>query len=107
MKVLLSIMLLSLLFVACEKDKTSAMQSCYKGRFIGEGCWTVIQLLEPSNGSLPTSTYGNYDHTFGTANVPEKYKNGQPFYFTVNKVDSNKIYLTYCLPTKYIFEIEN
>jgi hypothetical protein len=39
--------------------------------------------------------------------VPERYKNGEPFYFTVKRIDSNKLYLTWCVPSKYFIEIES
>jgi hypothetical protein len=43
---------------------------------------------------------------FGAA-IPEKYKDGQPFYFTINRIDSNPVYLAYCTPTKYVAEINS
>lgn len=104
MKILLFI-IATFIFVSCKREVT-AKQTCYKGRFVAEGCWSVIQVMEPLN-DLPTSGYGEYEHTFGTVGLPEQYKNGEPFYFHVNSVDSNKIYMTYCLPTKYVAEISN
>jgi hypothetical protein len=109
MKSLLIFLLLSLLFLSCEKSKTNAKQTCFKGRYVGTGCWPVIQLLEPLDGSLPTALYGFhdtlYEHTFGTGEIPEQYKDGRPFYFTVTDIDSNIIYQTYCTPTKYVVVI--
>lgn len=96
--------IVALFSISCNKE-AHENQNCYKGRFVGDGCWAVIEVLETQNDNLPTSQYGEYEHTFGTMNLPEQYKNGKPFYFRVNVVDSNKIYLTYCIPTKYVAEI--
>ena len=110
MKILLFVLLLLFLF-SCTKADITTKQTCFKGRFIAEGCWTVVQLLEPIDESLPTAQYATqdevYEHTFGTGSLPDKYKNGQPFYFTVNHIDSNIIYETYCLPTKYVASIDS
>ena len=107
MKTLLTFLLLSLLTLSCEKDQTNQRETCYKGRYIGEGCWPVIQLLEPFDGSIPRSQYGVYEQAVSTESLPDKYKDGKPFYFTISKVDSNRIYLTYCIPTKYFITISN
>ncbi len=107
MKFLVLLTVLPLLFLSCHKGKTNTKQTCYKGRFVAEGCWTVIQLLEPLHGGLPTSRYDLYENAFGTGNVPKQYKDGQPFYFTVNRVDSNITYTLHCTPTKYIAEIDS
>jgi hypothetical protein len=64
MKFLLLPGLLPLLFLSCEKGKANTKQTCYKVRFVAEGCWTVIQLLEPLDEGLPTAQYSGYEHTF-------------------------------------------
>ena len=107
MKLLLVFGILPLLTFSCRKVETNPKQTCYKGRFVAEGCWPVIQVLDPLSKSIPTVQYGAYEHTIGTGSIPERYKNGQPFYFIISHIDSNKIYLTYCSPTKYLVEISN
>jgi len=105
MKPILTMLLFSLIMFSCRKSQLNLQQTCFKGRYVGEGCWPVIQLLEPVEGSVPTTSYGIYEHAVGTGLLPEKYKDGKPFYFTVHQIDSNKIYQTYCIPTKYLIDI--
>ena len=107
MKSWLSLILIPLLFGSCEKGVKTTKSTCFKGRYIAKGCWTVIQLLEPLDASLPTSPYGQYENAFGSGDLPDKFKDGQPFYFTVNHVDSNMTVLDYCTPTKYSAAIDN
>jgi hypothetical protein len=105
MKPVLIFLLLSVFMFSCKKSRVNTQQTCYKGRYVGEGCWPVIQLLEPLYESVPTAQYGSYKHVVGTGVLPERYKNGTVFYFTIQQIDSNKIYLTYCAPTKYFVTI--
>jgi hypothetical protein len=84
MKFLVTLTLLLTFLLSCEKSKTNIKQTCFKGRYVGTGCWAVIQLLEPLDGSLPTAQYGFhdtlYEHTFGTGEIPKQYK-GPPILF--------------------------
>lgn len=107
MKFLWLLLLLPLLNISCQKDQPNDKQTCYMGRYVGEGCWPVVQVLKPLDGSIPTGLYGSYEHSVGTGILPEKYKDGKPFYFTINQIDSNSIYLTYCIPTKYLIAISS
>jgi hypothetical protein len=107
MKYLPILLLITLFVFACKKETTSRQQTCWKGKYIGEGCWPVIQILDPVDESVHTAQFGVYDHTIGTGSLPDRFKDGNPFYFTISKVDSNKIYLTYCLPTKYFVVLNN
>jgi len=101
---LLTVLLLAVLVLSCQRSQDTDQQICYYGRYVGQGCWPVIQLLKPVEG-IPTTQYGNFEHSIGTGLLPEKYMDGKPFYFTINQIDSNKIYPTYCIPTKYILDI--
>jgi hypothetical protein len=105
MKYLTIVLLITFLIYGCQKEGRARHTTCYKGRYVGAGCWSVLQLLEPLDGSLPTAPYGVYENTVGTGSLPERFKDGKPFYFTVSQVDSNKIYLTYCMPTKYFITL--
>lgn len=105
MKFLLILLFLSSFLFACTKSKSDIKQTCYKGRYIDSGCWSVVQLLEPLDERLPTAQYRTYVHAFGTGAIPKQYKNGQPFYFTVIHIDSNVIHTDECIPTKYVVEI--
>lgn len=107
MKYLPVLVLLTFLVFACKKETGTGQQTCYKGRYVGEGCWPVIQILEPLDESVPTAQYGVYDHSIGIGILPEQFKDGKPFYFTISQVDSNKLYLTYCMPTKYFAVLSN
>ena len=107
MKSLTAFAILTFILASCTKVEDVTTSNCLKGRFVTSGCWPVIELLEPMDGRLPTARYGTIEHSFGIENLPEKYKNGVPFYFTVRRIDSNKKYLTYCVPTKYFIEIES
>ena len=106
MKLLLTLSVLSILLFSCEKSETNAKPTCFKGRYVGKGCWSVVQLLEePSDMTIPTARYGEYEHAFGTGDIPEQYKDGRSFYFTVTGIDSNIIYHTDCIPIKYVVGI--
>ncbi len=98
--------LVFIFLLSCEKPETKRNQTCCKGRYIETGCWPVIQLLDhPADVNIPTGRYGDYEHAFGTGDIPEQYKDGRTFYFTVTSIDSNRIYMTYCLPTRYFIGI--
>ena len=107
MKHLFTLLLLSIFNLSCQKDQVKQKEGSYKARYVGESCWVVLELLEPLDGSIPTEQYENYKYAIGTGPIPQNYKDGTPFYFTVNKIDSNRAYLTYCIPTKYYIEITN
>jgi hypothetical protein len=106
MRLLPLLAIIPAIFLSCEKEK-DLKQTCFKARYVATGCNDVIQLLEPIDKRLPTSDYWGYENAIGTVDLPAAYKNGQPFYFTVKKIEPVKFYLAYCTPTKHCAEIEN
>lgn len=94
----------------CSKDN---QKTVFKAKFIGQGCTPVIQILEPLDKKFkePAWVYldSAYSYCVATGAFPEKYKNGQPFYFTIKAVKETKDLdkLEYCTYPKYIVDIEN
>lgn len=117
------IILLTFLFLSttsCTKDP-SLKGIVFKGKYIGRSCWPVIQVLEPSLSSVgldpeetiwrQKSTSGNdtlYQDALGAQPIPVAFMTGDPFYFTVNKIESHPDIITNgnCLRTKYIVTIK-
>ena len=66
-------------------------EGCFSGRVAAGECWPVIKLLGRLDQSLPTSLFASFEHNVCIDSVPEKYKNGEPFYFTVKSIDLNKL----------------
>ncbi len=116
-----SILLTFLFLVAtsCKKD-TSVKGIVFKGKYIGKGCWPVIQVIKPSLSSIglnakkaiwPKKNFDDdslYHNAVGAA-IPDTFTNGKVFYFTVSKVESppDKITDANCLRTSYFFDIKN
>lgn len=107
MRILPLFVIFPAIFLSCEKEGTNLKEICFKGRYVATGCTDVVQLLEPLDHRLPVAEYWGYEHAFGTPDIPAIYKTGEPFYFKIKKIDSVKLYLTYCTPTKYYIEIED
>lgn len=107
MKRLLVLGLLPLLIFSCQKVETNEKQTCFKGRFVAEGCLPVIQVLDSLNESIPTTQYGIYERAIGVRNLPEQYKDGHSFYFAISYIDSNMIFTANCLRTRYFVEISS
>ena len=109
-KMFIALLLVCILLSACDKEtnnpQTSISNICFKGRYLGKGCWPVIQILEPVFKDTRWQNRDSiYKNVAGVGVLPEKYKDGKPFYFKISSIDSNMIYLTYCSPTKYLVVI--
>lgn len=95
---------------SCKKTDEDIASICFEGKFIGNGCWSVIQILSPLDERFKNSKWiGNtiqYNYAVGIGSLPEKYKNGKSFYFTISKIDSNFIYTTNCNIPKYTIDIK-
>lgn len=117
------LILLTFWVSSCKKDnslRNKPLQDIvFQGKYLGEGCWSVIQVIKPSLttieidpsatqwiGALSSGHDTLYHNTVGAGVIPEMYRNGDTFYFTVSKIDSNLHYLTNCSPTKYVFTIK-
>lgn len=89
----------------CSKQETDLKKTCFKGKYIGEGCWPVIQIIEPLDSKFKDSKWlykdSIYEHAVGTGPLPDKYKDGKAFYFTINSIDSNQITTANCSIPKY------
>ncbi len=103
----LSFMFLAICFLnfSCSKQENNLAKTCFKGRYVGEGCWSVIQIIEPLDARFNVSKWVDrdsiYEHSVGVGPLPDKYKNGAPFYFTISSIDSNQITTAYCSIPKY------
>jgi hypothetical protein len=65
--------------------------------------------LEPLFPGFKDSKWGNrdsiYEYSAGIGSLPDKYKNGNPFYFTVSNIDSNLVHTMNCSIPKYYVAI--
>ena len=103
--------------VSCAKQQDEyiatdpVITTCFKGKFVGDGCWPVIQVLNGKgfmlNSKWQAMTAGarQFDSTVTVTNLPEKYRDGNMFYFTVSRVDSNIVHVMNCNTPKYVLEI--
>lgn len=123
MKRFLILLTFSVLVVtSCKKDhslrKKALEKMTFQGKYLGEGCWSVIQIIKPSINSTGLDQSGSdwyplssnhdtvYHDVVGAGLIPETYRNGDTFYFTVSKIDSNLIHVDNCDAPKYYFTIK-
>jgi len=105
----------SLFFLLFSCSKGEKAEICYQGKYVGKGCWDVIQITPKE--TLPEASiwlkplgghkYEDIHNAIGVGNLPDSFKDGQPFYFNVAKVREHGVITTECGPTKYIAEIKN
>jgi len=109
MKSLVVITLLIFFSFSCSKTQNTIISTCFKGQFIGEGCWPVIQIIEPIDERFKDSRWGTsttiYDYSVEVGTLPDKYKDGKPFYFTISKIDSNMVHTANCSTPQYFIVI--
>lgn len=103
--------MLVLFCCSCSKKENNSNPSlCFKGKYVGQGCWPVIQILEPLDGRFKDSSWGTstiiYNNTVGVGTLHDRYKDGAPFYFTISKVDSNIVHTANCSVPKYYIVID-
>ena len=46
MKNMLAILILIFVCYGCKKNVTDSSSTCFKGKYLGEGCWTVIPVAQ-------------------------------------------------------------
>lgn len=114
---------LAFAITSCKRDhslsKKDLEKMTFQGKYLGEGCWSVIQVTKPSIreiGLNPSWTqWGKetnnridtlYNNAIGAGIIPKKFRNGALFYFTVSKLDSNIIHTADCAAPKYYFGIK-
>ncbi len=111
MKILFVISILLGFCCSCSKSNDNLSKVCYKGKYVGEGCWPVIQIIKPLDDKFKNSTWGTstviYNNAVGVGLLPDKYKDGTPFYFTISKIDSNIVHTDNCTVPKYSIAINN
>ena len=102
---------------ACSKQQADylstdlVMTRCFKAKFVGDGCWPVIQVLNGTgfmlNSKWQAMAAGSkqYDSTVTVTSLPDRFKDGHTFYFTVSKVDSDIVHVMNCNTPKYVLEI--
>ena len=103
--------------IACSKQHDEyiatdpVMTQCFKAKYVGDGCWPVIQ-VQNGKGFMLNSKWQSmdagsrqYDSTVTVTSLPEQYKDGHTFYFTISKVDSNIVHVMNCNTPKYVLEI--
>ncbi|HRP55733.1 hypothetical protein [Agriterribacter sp.] len=93
---------------ACNKE---SHKTVFKGKYMAKSCWPVIQILEPLDEKFKEPKWydvisdSSYNYCVGVGEVPEKYRDGKPFYFTIKSITRDPPSLAYCIPTKYIIGI--
>lgn len=109
MKLLLLTIVLISFISGCNKTQENIAPTCFKGKYIGNGCWPVIQILEPIDKKLKESRWETdtmqYDYAVGTGALPDKYKDSNPFYFTISGIDSNIVHTANCSIPKFTISI--
>lgn len=107
MKTFYALLAVCLVLMACQKD---GRQTIFKGKYIGEGCESVIQFLEPVDERFKEVTFIFKDSIYTgcvfAAPVPEKYKTGEPFYFKMKRVTDNLAYPAICSTPSLLYKIE-
>lgn len=104
---LVSVIAISLF--ACNKESRDIV---FKGKYLANGCWPVIQILDPLDERFkePEWQYldSSYKYCTGTGLLADRYKNGQPFNFTIKSIrEGGSIPVTTnCSYPKYIIDIE-
>jgi hypothetical protein len=95
----------------CSKDN---QKTVFKAKYIGRGCWDVIQILEPYDRRFSESSWmGNNDSTYTGAvsvgELSEEYRSGEPFYLTIKSVKlvKNIPHRDICSLPKYGIEIDS
>jgi len=115
-RIAILLLLVSMFLFACDKEnsgneQTNENKTCFKGRYVGEGCWPIIQALEPFDTRFNNSQWQNrdsvYEHCVGTGSLPEKYKDGRPFYFTVDSLLSDPVHTMHCNTATYFAVIKS
>jgi len=112
-----------LVVISCQKNNTlknkSIQDIVFQGKYLGEGCASVIQVTEPSLkgiGLKPAETRWGmplenrdtiYDNAVAAGVIPEAYKDGETFYFTVSRIDTVGFILDYCSTPKFSFVIKS
>ena len=102
--------IVSFISFGCNKDNPKMV---FKAKYIGQDCAPVIQILEPLDEKFKESDYlfrsTECNYCVAVGELPEKYKNEQPFYFTIKQIKETKYFdkLTNCGYPKYIIDIQN
>ena len=109
-QVMLLLVLLSV-GVSCHKDR-SLQEVVFKGRYLGTGCWPVIQVISPSitafdldPSALKWAEGDTVYHNAIGADISEQFSTGAAFYFTVDRVKPHGIIPADCISTKYILSV--
>ena len=121
-RTILLFLFLAIAATSCKKDP-SIKNIVFKGKYLGKGCWQVIQVLQPSLSSVgidrsDTKWVGSlssapsyhdtiYFNAVGAGLVPDTFRNKQPFYFTISAIKSNIIHVMDCSIPKYTFVIKD
>lgn len=119
-----SLILVALAIASCKKDhvlsNNSLQDIVFQGKYLGEGCWSVIQVTAPSLKNIglnaketqwaqPLSSGHDtiYQNAVGAGMIPDAYRSGNTFYFTVSKLDSNIIHTMDCIVPRYYLNIKS
>lgn len=112
---------ISITSISCSKDKAGTENNykniCFKGRYIGTGCLEMIQIISPidleyienSKWTLIKPDYSKieFDHVIGAVGLTQEFKTGNPFYFTITKIDHEPVHTQECSSTKYVADLAN
>ncbi len=91
---------------ACNKE---SHKTVFKAKYIGLGCWDVIQILEPSDERFRETSWVFNDSTYvgavSVGRLSDEYKTGMPFYLTIKSVVQDIPHTLHCSTPKYGIEI--
>ena len=109
MKLLFVTILVIFFCCSCNKTQDDINLTSFKSKFIVERCRPVIQIIEPIDERFKNSRWGTsttiYDYSVGVGTLPDKYKDSNPFYFTISKIDSNIVHTANCSAPQYYIVI--
>lgn len=100
------------LFSCCKESRRESQNKVFKGKYIANGCWPVMQIMEPLNEKFkdPAWLYGDssYNYCVTSMEVTKKYQTGEPFRFKILEIKEtiDLPSLHYCTSPKYMAVIE-
>jgi hypothetical protein len=108
-----SLLLFILLFFFCYCNKSSednavVESTCYSGKFVATGCHgtAIIQIVSPRDKELESSVFKaddqsiEYNYVVSTI-IPERFRDGNPFHFTIDTLSAIGVTTQECLWPKY------
>lgn len=100
--------------INCKKTNNTSLKNCYKVKYAGEGCGSVIEVIEGDMQKIKTSAWGSgqspiFEKAIGI-DLPDKFKDGNIFYIKILEFDINTSIYQNCSRPVYLitkFELSN